>query len=45
MAKTKKPKHIAVAGNIGAGKTTLTELLASTTSGSRNLKMLITILT
>jgi len=28
MAKTKKPKHIAVAGNIGAGKTTLTELLA-----------------
>lgn len=28
MAKGKKPKHIAVAGNIGAGKTTLTELLA-----------------
>ena len=28
MAKTKKPKHIAVAGNIGAGKTTLTELLS-----------------
>lgn len=28
MAKLKKPKHIAVAGNIGAGKTTLTELLA-----------------
>lgn len=28
MAKNKKPKHIAVAGNIGAGKTTLTELLA-----------------
>jgi len=28
MAKAKKPKHIAVAGNIGAGKTTLTELLA-----------------
>jgi len=29
MAKVKpKPKHIAVAGNIGAGKTTLTELLA-----------------
>jgi len=27
MAKAKKPKHIAVAGNIGAGKTTLTELL------------------
>lgn len=26
--KNKKPKHIAVAGNIGAGKTTLTELLA-----------------
>lgn len=25
---TKKPKHIAVAGNIGAGKTTLTELLS-----------------
>jgi deoxyadenosine/deoxycytidine kinase len=28
MAKTKKPKHVAVAGNIGAGKTTLTELLS-----------------
>jgi len=28
MAKTKKPKHIAVAGNIGAGKTTLTQLLS-----------------
>ena len=28
MAKGKKPKHIAVAGNIGAGKTTLTELLS-----------------
>ncbi len=28
MAKSKKPKHIAVAGTIGAGKTTLTELLA-----------------
>jgi deoxyadenosine/deoxycytidine kinase len=28
MAKTKRPKHIAVAGNIGAGKTTLTELLS-----------------
>lgn len=28
MAKLKKPKHIAVAGNIGAGKTTLTELLS-----------------
>ncbi|MBL7751210.1 MAG: deoxynucleoside kinase [Chitinophagaceae bacterium] len=28
MAKIKKPKHIAVAGNIGAGKTTLTEILA-----------------
>ena len=28
MAKFKKPKHIAVAGNIGAGKTTLTELLS-----------------
>ncbi|HUQ96967.1 MAG TPA: deoxynucleoside kinase, partial [Chitinophagaceae bacterium] len=26
--KSKKPKHIAVAGNIGAGKTTLTELLS-----------------
>lgn len=26
--KNKKPKHIAIAGNIGAGKTTLTELLA-----------------
>jgi deoxyadenosine/deoxycytidine kinase len=28
MAKSKKPKHIAVAGNIGAGKTTLTEQLS-----------------
>lgn len=28
MAKSKKVKHIAVAGNIGAGKTTLTELLS-----------------
>lgn len=28
MPKNKKPKHIAVAGNIGAGKTTLTELLS-----------------
>lgn len=28
MAKNKKIRHIAVAGNIGAGKTTLTELLA-----------------
>ena len=28
MAKNKKTKHIAVAGNIGAGKTTLTELLS-----------------
>jgi deoxyadenosine/deoxycytidine kinase len=28
MAKQKKPKHIAIAGNIGAGKTTLTELLS-----------------
>ena len=28
MAKTKKPKHVAVAGNIGAGKTTLTEALS-----------------
>ncbi|MFN5913128.1 MAG: deoxynucleoside kinase [Chitinophagaceae bacterium] len=28
MAKVKKPKHVAVAGNIGAGKTTLTELLS-----------------
>lgn len=28
MAKSKKPKHIAVAGNIGAGKTTLTERLS-----------------
>lgn len=28
MAKAKRPKHIAVAGNIGAGKTTLTELLS-----------------
>jgi deoxyadenosine/deoxycytidine kinase len=27
MAKSKKPKHIAIAGNIGAGKTTLTELV------------------
>ncbi|MBM3443622.1 MAG: deoxynucleoside kinase [Bacteroidetes bacterium] len=28
MAKPKKPKHVAIAGNIGAGKTTLTELLS-----------------
>lgn len=28
MAKNKKPKHIAIAGNIGAGKTTLTEMLS-----------------
>ncbi|MBS1748970.1 MAG: deoxynucleoside kinase [Bacteroidetes bacterium] len=28
MAKTKKPKHIAISGNIGAGKTTLTEMLS-----------------
>lgn len=28
MANNIKPKHIAVAGNIGAGKTTLTELLS-----------------
>lgn len=28
MTKSKKPKHIAIAGNIGAGKTTLTELLS-----------------
>jgi len=27
MAKPIKPKHIAIAGNIGAGKTTLTEML------------------
>ncbi|MEO6683497.1 MAG: deoxynucleoside kinase [Ginsengibacter sp.] len=28
MSKINKPKHIAIAGNIGAGKTTLTELLS-----------------
>jgi deoxyadenosine/deoxycytidine kinase len=28
MSTVKKPKHIAVAGNIGAGKTTLTEMLS-----------------
>jgi deoxyadenosine/deoxycytidine kinase len=28
MAKAKKPKHIAIAGNIGAGKTTLTKMLS-----------------
>src|ERR687890_108931 len=28
MSELKKPKHIAVAGNIGAGKTTLTEALS-----------------
>jgi deoxyadenosine/deoxycytidine kinase len=28
MAKSTKPKHIAIAGNIGAGKTTLTQLLS-----------------
>ncbi len=28
MSTSKKPKHIAIAGNIGAGKTTLAEMLA-----------------
>ena len=28
MTSLKKPKHIAIAGNIGAGKTTLTEMLS-----------------
>lgn len=28
MTQPKKPKHIAIAGNIGAGKTTLTEILS-----------------
>lgn len=28
MAQSSKPKHIAIAGNIGAGKTTLTQLLS-----------------
>lgn len=28
MAKIAKPKHVAIAGNIGAGKTTLTQLLS-----------------
>jgi deoxyadenosine/deoxycytidine kinase len=28
MSNTKKPKHVAIAGNIGAGKTTLTEMLS-----------------
>lgn len=28
MAKSSKPKHVAIAGNIGAGKTTLTQLLS-----------------
>lgn len=28
MAKPRKPKHVAIAGNIGAGKTTLTEMLS-----------------
>lgn len=28
MAKTSKPKHVAIAGNIGAGKTTLTQMLS-----------------
>jgi deoxyadenosine/deoxycytidine kinase len=28
MTKNKKPKHVAIAGNIGAGKTTLTEMLS-----------------
>jgi len=28
MPKSKRPKHVAVAGNIGAGKTTLTEMLS-----------------
>ncbi|MEN9883385.1 MAG: hypothetical protein RLZZ420_602 [Bacteroidota bacterium] len=28
MSKARKPKHVAIAGNIGAGKTTLTEMLS-----------------
>ena len=28
MSNIKKPKHVAIAGNIGAGKTTLTEMLS-----------------
>jgi deoxyadenosine/deoxycytidine kinase len=28
MPKARKPKHVAIAGNIGAGKTTLTEMLS-----------------
>lgn len=28
MAKSSKPKHVAIAGNIGAGKTTLTQMLS-----------------
>lgn len=28
MSKVRKPKHVAIAGNIGAGKTTLTEMLS-----------------
>ena len=28
MVKARKPKHVAIAGNIGAGKTTLTEMLS-----------------
>jgi deoxyadenosine/deoxycytidine kinase len=28
MSNKKKPKHVAIAGNIGAGKTTLTEMLS-----------------
>ena len=31
--------HIAVAGNIGAGKTTLTRLLAKHLNGNHTLKM------
>ena len=36
--------HIAIAGNIGAGKTTLTKLLAKISTGKLNLKQLTTIL-
>ena len=35
-----KYKHIAVEGNIGAGKTTLTKFLSSILNGSRYLKNL-----
>ena len=36
MAKPKKPKHVAIAGNIGAGKTTLTKPMQTTNTEECN---------